>query len=167
MGLKNNNGESSVGLSWQGPGMFISSVMDAWWKGKQWWGTALPSLPLSVFFPKSFGGIGFTMQMEQVKFIEKQGESWHYYYKGRNFHSVIQETMTGEADRVINAIKLIVRDEMGRITGTQMLKGKQAACKMTEPVAEGSTEDAPCFGEVPESSCEDVSEDVMAFLADL
>ena len=48
-----------------------------------------------------------------------------------------------------------------------MLKGKQAAPKMTESVAEGSIEVAPCFGEVPESSCEDVSEDVMAFLADL
>ncbi len=48
-----------------------------------------------------------------------------------------------------------------------MLKGKQAASKMTESVAEGSIEVAPCFGEVPESSCEDVSEDVMAFLADL
>ena len=49
----------------------------------------------------------------------------------------------------------------------KMPKGKQAAFKMTEPAAEVGTEDAPCFGEVPESSCEDVSEDVMAFLADL
>lgn len=81
--------------------------------------------------------------------------------------TVIQETMTGEADRVINAIKLIVKDEMERIIELQMPKGKQAAFKMTEPAAEVGTEDAPCFGEVPESSCEDVSEDVMAFLADL
>ena len=81
--------------------------------------------------------------------------------------TVIQETVTGEADRVINAIKLIVRDEMERITELQMPEGKQAAFKMTEPAAEVGTEDAPCFGEVPESSCEDVSEDVMAFLADL
>ena len=81
--------------------------------------------------------------------------------------TVMQETMTGEADRVINAIKLIVRDEMERITELQMPEGKQAAFKMTEPAAEVGTEDAPCFGEVPESSCEDVSEDVMAFLADL
>ena len=81
--------------------------------------------------------------------------------------TVIQETMTGEADRVINAIKLIVRDEMERITGLQMTKGKRSASIMTESVAEESTEDAPCFGEVPESSCEDMSEDVMAFLADL
>lgn len=44
-----------------------------------------------------------------------------------------------------------------------MPKGKQAAFKMTGPAAEVGTEDAPCFGEVPESSCEDVSEDVMAF----
>ncbi len=81
--------------------------------------------------------------------------------------TVIQETMIGEADRVINAIKLIVKDEMERITELQMPEGKQATFKMTEPATEGGTEDAPCFGEVPESSCEDVSEDVMAFLADL
>ena len=81
--------------------------------------------------------------------------------------TVIQETMTGEADRVINAIKLIVKDEMERIIELQMPKGKQAAFKMTGPAAEVGTEDAPCFGEVPESSCEDVSEDVMAFLTDL
>ena len=81
--------------------------------------------------------------------------------------TVIQETMTGEADRVINAIKLIVRDEMERITELQMPEGKQATFKMTEPIAEESVEAAPCFGKVPESSCEDVSEDMMAFLADL
>ena len=81
--------------------------------------------------------------------------------------TVIQETMTGEADRVINAIKLIVKDEMERIKELQMPEGKQATFKMTESAVEGGTEDAPCFGEIPESSCEDVSEDVMAFLADL
>ena len=71
---------------------------------------------------------------------------------------VIQETMTGEADRVINAIKLIVKDEMERIKELQMPEGKQAIFKMTESAVEGGTEDAPCFGEVPESSCEDVSD---------
>ena len=81
--------------------------------------------------------------------------------------TVIQETMTGEADRGINAIKLIVKDEMERITELQMPEGKQPTFKMTEPIAEESVEAAPCFGKVPESSCEDVSEDVMAFLADL
>ena len=72
--------------------------------------------------------------------------------------TVIQETMTGEADRVINAIKLIVKDEMERIKELQMPEGKQAIFKMTESVAEGSIEVASCFGEVPESSCEDVSD---------
>ena len=81
--------------------------------------------------------------------------------------TVIQETMTGEADRVINAIKLIVKDEMERITGLQISQGKQVASKMTEPVVEGSMEVAPCFGKVPDSSCEELSEDVMSFLADL
>lgn len=81
--------------------------------------------------------------------------------------TVMQETMTGEADRVINAIKLIVKDEMERITGLQMTKGRQATSIMTESVVEESVEDAPCFGEIPESSCEELSEDVMSFLADL
>ena len=63
--------------------------------------------------------------------------------------TVIQETMTGEADRVINAIKLIVRDEMERITGLQISQEKQAASKITEPIAEESVEAAPCFVKVP------------------
>lgn len=44
-----------------------------------------------------------------------------------------------------------------------MPKRKLTASKMTKPVTEGNTKDTPCFGEVPESSCEDV----MAFWADL
>ncbi len=35
-----------------------------------------------------------------------------------------------------------------------MPKRKLTASKMTEPVTEGNTEDTPCFGEVPESSCD-------------
>lgn len=81
--------------------------------------------------------------------------------------TVMQETVTGEADRVINAIKLIVRDEMEKIAGLQISKEKQEAPKMTEPIEVGNMEAASCFGEVPESSGEDVSEDVMAFLTDL
>ena len=81
--------------------------------------------------------------------------------------TVMQETMSGEADRVINAIKLIFRDEMEKITGLQISKEKQEVPKMTEPTEAGSMEAASCFGEVPESSGEDVSEDVMAFLTDL
>ena len=50
--------------------------------------------------------------------------------------TVIQETMTDEADRDINAIKLIVRDEMEKIKGLQISQGKQTASKMTESVAE-------------------------------
>lgn len=65
--------------------------------------------------------------------------------------------------KFINAIKLIVRDEIERITGLQMPKRKLTASKMTEPVTEGNTKDTLCFGEVPESFCEDV----MAFWADL
>ena len=102
-----------------------------------------------------------------VQDIKRNENDYRLICEMNTQRTVIQETMTGEADRVINAIKLIVKDEMERTTELQMPEGKQATFKMTESAVEGGTEDAPCFGEIPESSCEDVSEDVMAFLADL
>ena len=102
-----------------------------------------------------------------VQGIERNESDNRLIYEMNTQRTVMQETMTGEADRVINAIKLVVRDEMEKIAGLQVSKEKQEAPKMTEPIEEGSMEATPCFGEVPESSGEDVSEDVMAFLTDL
>lgn len=81
--------------------------------------------------------------------------------------ATMEETITLEADRIINAVKLIVQDEIERITGIQMVKEKQVSAEMTESMPTEITESDSCFGTVPEITDEDVSEDVMAFLEDL
>lgn len=80
---------------------------------------------------------------------------------------VMQDVITGEADRVINAVKLIVQDEVERLAATRTVHEKQAASEMGKATLVESAELTPCFGEVPESSNEDASEDVMAFLEEL
>lgn len=81
--------------------------------------------------------------------------------------AAMEQTMTSEADRIIHAVKLIVRDEMGQIAGRQMTKEKQVSAKLTQAVSEERNVADSVFGEIPEISDEDVSEDVMAFLEDL
>lgn len=81
--------------------------------------------------------------------------------------ATMEETMTLEADRIINAVKLIVQDEVERVAGMQMVNGKQVSTEPAELMPKEIKEQVPCFGEVPESSDEDVSEDVMAFLEEL
>ena len=81
--------------------------------------------------------------------------------------ATMEKTMTLEADRIINAVKLIVQGEIERVTGMQMVKEKQVSAESRESMPKEIKEPVPCFGEVPESSGEDVSEDVMAFLEEL
>ena len=81
--------------------------------------------------------------------------------------TVLQSSMSEEADRIIDAVKLIVKEEAERLVGAQITKEKQAVSERSESIPEVIKEHAPCFGEVPESSGEDVSEDVMAFLENL
>ena len=81
--------------------------------------------------------------------------------------TVLQSSMSEEADRVIDAVKLIVKEEAERLVGAQIAKEKQKVSEMSELMPEENKEADPCFGEVPESSGEDVSEDVMAFLENL
>lgn len=81
--------------------------------------------------------------------------------------AAMEQVMASEADRIIHAVKLIVRDEMEQIAGMQMTKEKQVSAKMTQAVSEERNVTASVFGEIPEISDEDVSEDVMAFLEDL
>ena len=56
---------------------------------------------------------------------------------------------------------------MERLVGAQIAKEKQKDSGMSELMLKENKESDPCFGEVPESSGEDVSEDVMAFLENL
>lgn len=81
--------------------------------------------------------------------------------------TVLQSSMSEEADRIIDAVKQIVKEEAERLVGAQIAKEKQAVSERSESIPEVIKEHAPCFGEVPESSGEDVSEDVMAFLENL
>ena len=79
----------------------------------------------------------------------------------------LQAVMSEEADHIISAIKLIVEDEVEKLAGIQTIEAKQTGSEMAEPKTEAVKKSAPCFGEIPEASDEDVSEDVMAFLEDL
>lgn len=81
--------------------------------------------------------------------------------------TAMEQTMTSEADRIINAVKLIVRDEMEQIAGMQMTREKQVSAKLAQSVSEERNVSDSVFGEIPEIFDEDVSEDVMAFLEDL
>ena len=81
--------------------------------------------------------------------------------------TVLQSSMSEEADRIIDAVKLIVKEEAERLVGTQIAKEKQKVSEMSELTQKEKKEPDPCFGVVPESSGEDVSEDVMAFLENL
>lgn len=81
--------------------------------------------------------------------------------------TVLQSSMSEEADRIIDAVKLIVKEEAERLVGAQIAKEKQKVSEMSELTQKENKEPDPCFGEVPESSGEDVSEDVMAFLENL
>lgn len=81
--------------------------------------------------------------------------------------TVILKTVTGEADRVMSAIKLIVQDEVETLAGVRTAHEKQAVSEMGKTTSAENAESILCFGEVPESSNEDAPEDVMAFLEEL
>lgn len=81
--------------------------------------------------------------------------------------AAMEQVMISEADRIIHAVKLIVRDEMEQIAGMQMMREKQVSAKLAQAVSEERKVADSVFGEIPEISDEDVSEDVMAFLEDL
>lgn len=102
-----------------------------------------------------------------IQGIKRDEENARLVCEMNTQRATMEETMTLEADRIINAVKLIVQDEIDRVTGMQMVKEKQVSAESTESMPKEIKEPVPCFGEVPESSGEDVSEDVMAFLEEL
>ena len=79
----------------------------------------------------------------------------------------IQNTMTGEADRIINAVKLIVRDEMEKLAEVHTEKEKQMSYVTSETMPEGNDRTAGCFEEDLEDLDETISEYAMSFLSDL
>ena len=102
-----------------------------------------------------------------IQGIKRDEENARLVCEMNTQRATMEETMTLEADRIINAVKLIVQDEIERVIGMQMVKEKQVSAESTESMPKEIKEPVPCFGEVPESSGEDVSEDVMAFLEEL
>ena len=102
-----------------------------------------------------------------IQGIKRDEENARLVCEMNTQRATMEETMTLEADRIINAVKLIVQDEIERVTGMQMVKEKQVSAESRESMPKENKEPVPCFGEIPESSGEDVSEDVMAFLEEL
>ena len=79
---------------------------------------------------------------------------------------VIQNAMTGEADRIINAVKLIVKEEVERIAGIQSERDKPMPHGMTAIMPEGNDETAGCLEEEPEDFDETISAYAMSFMSD-
>ena len=91
----------------------------------------------------------------------------------------LQTSMSEETDRIIGAVRLIIKDEAEKLAGVGVIQEKPMGSKVSGAKAkailesgavsetEAVLESAPCFGEIPEASDEDVSDDVMAFLDEL
>ena len=79
----------------------------------------------------------------------------------------IQNTMTGEADRIINAVKLIVKEEVERIAGIQSERDKTMPHGMTAIMPEGNDETVGCFEGDSEDFDETISAYAMSFMSDL
>lgn len=78
----------------------------------------------------------------------------------------IQNAMTGEADRIINAVKLIVKDEVERLAEVQTEKEKQISYVTSETMPEKMEETSGSLEEPPQDFDETVSEYAMSFLSD-
>ena len=82
------------------------------------------------------------------------------------FASGHQNTMTGEADRIINAVKLIVKDEVERLAEVHTEKEKQMSYVTSETMPEGNDRTAGCFEEDSEDLDETISAYAMSFMSD-
>ena len=78
----------------------------------------------------------------------------------------IQNAMSGEADRIINAVKLIVEDEVERLAEVQTEKEKQMSYVTSETMPEKMEETSGSLEEPPQDFDETVSEYAMSFLSD-
>lgn len=78
----------------------------------------------------------------------------------------IQNAMSREADRIINAVKLIVKDEVERFAEVQTEKEKQISYVTSETMPEKMEETSGSLEESPQDFDETVSEYAMSFLSD-
>lgn len=102
-----------------------------------------------------------------IQGIKKEEDNTHLVDEMSTQRAAMEQVMTSEADRIINSVKLIVKDEMEQIAEIKMMKEKQVSAKLAQSASEERNVADSVFGEIPEISDEDVSEDVMAFLEDL
>lgn len=89
----------------------------------------------------------------------------------------LQTAMSEETDRIISAVRLIIKDEVEKLAGVGVIREKPMGSKVSGAKAETNSESVSeteavmesttCFGEIPEATDEDVSDDVMAFLDEL
>lgn len=80
---------------------------------------------------------------------------------------VIRHAMTGEADRIINAVELIVKEEVERIAGIQSEREKQISHGVTAIMPEGNDGTVGDFEEDSQDFDETISAYAMSFLLDL
>lgn len=89
----------------------------------------------------------------------------------------LQTAMSEETERIISAVRQIVKNEAEKHAGAGVIQEKPMGSRVSGAKAETNSESAletedvlesaPCFGEIPEATDEDVSDDVMAFLEEL
>lgn len=114
-----------------------------------------------------------------IRGIKQEAEEERLVQKMNTQRLSLQTAMSEETDRIISAVRLIIKDEAEKLAGAGVIQeksmgsrasgAKSATNSESEAVLETEAilESAPCFGEIPEASDEDVSDDVMAFLDEL
>ena len=83
--------------------------------------------------------------------IKRDEENKHLVCEMNTQRTAAEKTVVSEADRIIDAVKLIIKDEMERFAGMQTVKEKQVVTELTESMPKASKEATPTFGVVPES----------------
>lgn len=119
---------------------------------------------------KSFGGKSKFIKMALIRFIHnfKQEENDKYLVCEMNTQrKAMEEMMASESDRIIEAVKLIVKDEVERLAGRQALNERPTVTDSAASLFGESGKAESVYGVVPEASDEDASENVMDFLDSL
>ena len=114
-----------------------------------------------------------------IRGIKQEAEEERLVQEMNTQRLSLQTAMSEETDRIISAVKLIIKDEVEKLAGVGVIREKPMGSKVSGAKAETNSESevvseteailksASCFGEIPEASDEDVSDDVMAFLDEL
>ena len=111
-----------------------------------------------------------------IRGIKQEAEEEHLVQEMNSQRLSLQTAMSEETDRIISAVRLIIKDEVEKLAGVGVIREKPMGSKVSGAKAETNSESevvseteailksASCFGEIPEASDEDVSDDVMAFM---